>query len=730
MRRAALDNSFKLHNQLVSLIEKKDAWQNDFAALWRMDISFVRRYNDVVLGWIVSWKNRLHDKLTAESIFAAENVDSHVLDSISRARSELKTLLHLRQQLFQIGLYDVTTAPYLPANQAYLFAVESVLPEAESACTWLMPWVKRVTGGATPTDIKLATEDPITGRFEASRFVMGVDGESLISIEDSIGYATRDVVSADSFFSNKPLHSTFRKMLGVSALNYIRALHYRYNEQHSDASVFGYHVIRFAAALNEYSVNRGAEEFRAKEEYEEAVIEFYRVWHALSEPLQKQLGDTKIATSIFSFKDYIDTLLITVPEIDLPEEEKAAIEKKEILKCSAVMSSILFSFMTEHPEWHAVTVVESDVARKSLYTDADFESIKKDFEDSFSGKTRVLGCSDVFAMAIQPGELLHCDQFFKLASLIPLLPEDFLTRLTAKHPSQFCGNAEEVMHFLSSIEDRSMRAQYFTVFAEYWGKYFKGRERFIILCAFFEVSELACVVNFFFDQMKLYFSDEFGNDASSWMKKQCKNFSFSLQTVFQHFVMGVLKHAPMLVENSRGLLKCLQVFDSAKSYDLVLDLAPHCVKLLSVDFASFTRLLVFLDEIPKKEIAGEYSAALLCSVLFPRVLPLLFSDEKVEAVWERTKSTCCCSGFFYSARVDKKAYGDLVEVTTLEVKGALTSYEASVLRVRILDRLITENCGGTFLTGVNEYYANRLVSLVQQKMSMMACSMPVSVAGY
>lgn len=56
MREAVLKQFLELNDLLTTLNEQSDPWLDNFAQLWRIDISFLRRYNSVVLTWITAWK--------------------------------------------------------------------------------------------------------------------------------------------------------------------------------------------------------------------------------------------------------------------------------------------------------------------------------------------------------------------------------------------------------------------------------------------------------------------------------------------------------------------------------------------------------------------------------------------------------------------------------------------------------------------------------------------------
>lgn len=712
MRENVLRKLDDLNNQLTMLGDNLTDWMNSFIAANQLsDGTVLCAYNTGVLSWISKWASNFHQAILQLPAFESENDDVEIEKILKRKRFELKIFVDLRNQFLPKGIRDVSRSPFMIAHIAFVSAVEAVKAAEESTCLWLMPWVKHVIGSAE-TDIKKATEDK-NGKFTLSDYVPGEIDDSLIAVLDYLDYVHTGLFASD-FFSSDARRFAITSHLKTPALNYIRALEYYHIRSTANLSHFGFHVVQFAAVLHECSVNRLGKEWSAHNDYEASVIAFYQLWESLRSEYKEGIRSSRIPHFSDTFENCLLTLFITVPSISLQEDVKAKIEEKKIIKCAAILSTILFAFVRNHQHWYEIPVGES--SEKLMYTPDDIANLREILKQSLDGHFRIHHCEDA---VIENLKLCHQESyqhFFTLSQLIPLMNEVDLLEM-AKNPQEFFSKTDKILTFIEQLPTASDRIKYWSVFEITWKELsFKIRD-IIFLFSLFDESKTEHLCHFFSQKIRSFFSlHRLSFDFES-LEAICDQFStegtvYDYKNMYHSFIMKIIIHAPDIISDPYAFSKCFTAFTTEEECQAILRaigdakigqlFANHEQKFSGAILLEFFKIMRRNNK--KNPFQSDLNNAFF--VVIKSVISQFRLSERIDSLCDMHSACgCSCWSFFSEKNVpDQVACKKLMEVNDRVKTNALSPFDACCEKIKILHEFMRKNEGAQFLQLVNRHF--------------------------
>lgn len=253
---------------------------------------------------------------------------------IESIKSNLRVFLYSLWGLFANSSFDYTHHPRLPSNIACVRLAHWVAKEEEAICHILMPTVQGVEGGVFSNLKENAEED---SKFDPSHFVINERGDKLIDIATVFKFASQDTnnlfppLGSESrllqIHPTRFIKSTFdlsekeRDLLRHSVGEVSETYYYLLKCKHETPSV-GSALRELMWVLYQSSkMERGVEEEADLSECAPAILHFYQIWCALTEPTQRSLQALRVEGVTFTLGNYLLRLFITI-------ENEAELERR------------------------------------------------------------------------------------------------------------------------------------------------------------------------------------------------------------------------------------------------------------------------------------------------------------------------------------------------------------------------------------------------------------------
>lgn len=725
MRNIFIDKLIDLKSKLSVL----NARQLEFLKAFKSknsigDITHLERYHQQVLSWLNEWQRSFFESIRIESAFQeADLSDERFMPAIQRKCLELKTYLLLHSGLLPFGIVDFTDTPFMVAHAALLFAAEVIVTDETSACELLMPWVKSVKGTANEKDIKAATEEAC-GTFKPWRYISGKDKKSLHAIVDELDYvnASPGDKAKQFFMSDERMYLKCRMSgsLQTSYVNYTKVLEYFFHKVTSDPSVFSYHVYRLSAALHERSVQREGHEFVAGDESTADIQNFRRVWLSLAETDRQTLSAATIKDTKLNFGEYLILIFATSQDVVLTPEELLVVAKHaKQLRCAAILSSVLSSFVYEHKEWseQRIVVLQAE-AVPDFYTPSDIPVLRQIFVDALDDdEARLFSNTDALMSAIHPPSATGYDRFFFISRYLSLFTNETLNSFPADSSVSLFHSQDAILCVLKKIDTVDQRNEFFRLFEEDIKPHFDEISDVVLLMHFFDVRLFQKIRTTF--QVEALYRVSSSNppffctpEFLTAFKKHDIDFRMDVLYAFTVYMLRPDNPSPIIFGMTQ-LLSCLMFCQTEEACDTVLELAkplipsflaPEREKKKGAALVKFCQLFQSVFRAPSDSDVDASRLLEKCVVLG---LSFLLSQRVFDALWEKasqpTSAWCSCfsikvnreDGLFYRAFSDSEEWEE---------------------RVNLLFRFVASNQGGKFLVTLKEAFAPDFFN--------MACSIP------